>query len=176
VRPAEPPDGAAIAAVKWRAWRRAYRGILPDAFLDDLAVMPPPGYWVQRATAATPETDGHWCFVAGPRGVVLGMADVVPARDEDLDAGRTAEVRMLYVDPSAQRRGVGGALLDAATGHAVEAGSEGLVLWVAEANAGARAFYEAAGWRPDGAGKRYQFTPEVAMDEVRYRLGPVAPP
>ncbi len=174
VRAAEATDGAAIAAVKWRSWRRAYRTILPDAFLDDLAVVPTPGYWIGRA--AVPPSHRHGCFVAGPRGTVLGIADVAPTRDEDLDREAVTEVLVLYVDPAAQRRGIGGALLAAAVDHARTTGAAEVVLWVAEANVGARAFYEAAGWRADGAGKRFEVTPEVAMEEVRYRLGPIPPP
>ncbi|MCU1352203.1 MAG: hypothetical protein JWM05_1412, partial [Acidimicrobiales bacterium] len=49
VRPAAATDGAAIAAVKWRAFGTSYRGILPDELLDRREVVPPVAFWVGRA-------------------------------------------------------------------------------------------------------------------------------
>jgi ribosomal protein S18 acetylase RimI-like enzyme len=49
----------------------------------------------------------------------------------------------LYVDPEAQNRGVGGALLK----KAKELRPDGFVLWVFQKNEGARRFYERHGFR-----------------------------
>jgi ribosomal protein S18 acetylase RimI-like enzyme len=49
----------------------------------------------------------------------------------------------LYVDPEAQNRGVGAALLD----QAKELRPDGFVLWVFQRNEGARRFYERHGFR-----------------------------
>jgi len=49
----------------------------------------------------------------------------------------------LYVEPDAQNRGVGAALLD----QAKTLCPEGLVLWVFQKNEGARRFYERHGFR-----------------------------
>jgi hypothetical protein len=46
VREAEAGDAAAIAALQVRSWRTAYRGIVPDAFLDGLAE----DAWLERWT------------------------------------------------------------------------------------------------------------------------------
>jgi hypothetical protein len=43
-------------------------------------------------------------------------------------------------------------------------------IWVIEANARGRRFYEAAGWRPDGARQAIDFDGAM-VDEVRYRHG-----
>jgi GNAT superfamily N-acetyltransferase len=145
-----------MAATKWRSWRIAYEGILPAPFLANLAVYPPAGYWTGRA--AVPPSNRHALFVAGARGTVVGLASVEPE-----------QVKVLYVDPLVQRRGVGRALLDAAIDHARDTGAADLHLWVAEGNASARAFYEATGWEPDGGHQRFVLEPGVEMDEVRYR-------
>jgi len=169
VRSATVDDGPAIAAVKWRSWRLAYRGIVPDAFLADLAVVPPPHDWMRRL-AERPRRSA--ILVAGRSGSVVGLTEVRPWEGDDLDGACTGQIRVCYVDPLVARRGIGTALLDAAITHARTSGLEDLRLWVAERNVTARRFYEAGGWRTDGARMRSELTPEVAMDEVRYRLGP----
>lgn len=156
VRAAVATDGPAIAATKWRSWRLAYEGILPASFLADLAVYPPAGYWTGRA--AVLPSRRHALFVAGARGTVVGLVSLEPD-----------QVKVLYVDPLVQRRGLGRALLGAALDHARATGATELHLWVAERNAPARAFYEASGWEADGERQRFVLEPGVEMDEVRYR-------
>lgn len=176
VRRAVAHDGPAIAAMKWRSWRVAYRGMLPDAYLDELPVRPAPGYWTGLATL--PPSRHHGLFVGGRPGTVLGACKVRPVRDDDLDPAEVAEIEILYLDPLVRRRGLGGALLAAAVDHAHAQGTRDLSLWVAAANEPARRFYEAQGWRPDGAAQRVELGDGVAMDEVRYRLraGDASPP
>jgi GNAT superfamily N-acetyltransferase len=167
VRKANAYDGPAIAAVKWRSWRVAYRGILPDWFLDDLAVVPPVGHWIGLGTLAPSRR--HALYVAGARGAVFGVTELRPTRDSDLDSTATCEIDVLYLEPLVRRRGIGRDLLDAAVHHARRAGTEDVRLWVVEANASARAFYDAIGWSPDGARQWVDLGGGVGMDEVRYR-------
>lgn len=171
LRPAGPGDGAAIAAVQRRAWRDGYRGLLSDAFLDDLDFGYLGAYWTGRATVRP--TPRHRLLVAGPRGEVHGVVDAGPTRDDDAPIGPdglplTGEVRSLYVDPSAQGGGLGAVLLDAATDELVAQGSAEVVLWVVEGNTRARRFYERRGWAADGARKVTPVADETLV-EVRYR-------
>ena len=168
VRPAAPTDGAAIAAVKWRAFGVSYRGGLPDAFLDQRAVVPPPTAWVNRALL--PPSRRHALLVWGPPGEVHGYVDVGPAHDDDLDPDATGEVRELYVDPSSQRRGGGARLLDAAVGRLSAVGLADVRLWVMTADRGAQAFYAAQGWRADGATKVVDLQ-RWTIEEERLRRG-----
>ncbi len=170
VRPALVGDGAAIAAVKWRAYRLAYRGVLPDAFLDELGFHPGPAWWIDLA--AHPASAGHRALVAGRPGEVHGACAVGPNRDGEL-GGRVGEVRQLYVDPTAAGRGLGRRLLDAGLEALGAAGYDDVRLWVISANQRARRFYEGQGWEEDGTTKRWVLEPEgVVFDEVRYRYGP----
>lgn len=170
IRPAVAGDGAAIAAVKWRMYRLAYRGVLPDAFLDQLGFHPGPAWWIDLA--AHPVSWTHRALVAGRRGEVHGACAVGPTRDGELGAG-VGEVRQLYVDPTAAGRGVGRRLLHSGLDVLAAAGADDVRLWVIAANRGARRFYEGQGWEVDGTTKRRVLEPEgVVFDEVRYRYGP----
>jgi GNAT superfamily N-acetyltransferase len=87
---------------------------------------------------------------------VIGASDeVLLVRREGLPVGflalRGAIVEHLYVEPDAQRAGIGSTLLDAAKARR----PAGLRLWVFQRNEGARAFYAKHGFaeveRTDGA-------------------------
>lgn len=178
-RPADPGDGAAIAAVQRRAWRRSYRGLLSDRFLDDLDFSYLGAYWAGRASVSP--TPRHRLLVAGPRGEVHAAVDLGPSRDSGAALGPDGlpvigEVRSLYVDPSLHGRGLGSSLLATAV-HELEAqGCPEAVLWVVEGNAPARRLYERWGWRADG-GRKVTPVADEELVEVRYRrvLGPAAP-
>jgi ribosomal protein S18 acetylase RimI-like enzyme len=103
-----------------------------------------------------------WEFVPPvPDEVLPKIADELFERHEDVwlaeDGGRPLGflairrsrrhgwevLEKLYVDPGAQNRGVGSALLD----HAKALRPDGLVLWVFQENTSARRFYERHGFR-----------------------------
>lgn len=102
-------------------------------------------------------------------GRVLGFATTRPGRDDDLTPG-AGEVHSIYLAPEAWSRGLGSALLVTAVDDLRTRGFGPLVLWVIEANARGRRFYEQAGWRPDGPHQPIDFD-GVPVDEIRYRLG-----
>ena len=99
--------------------------------------------------------------------VVLGFAATRPSRDADATPG-TGEVNSIYLAPEAWGRGLGGELLERATDDLRTRGFTPLILWVIEANARGRRFYERAGWQPDGARQPIDFD-GVLVDEIRYR-------
>jgi ribosomal protein S18 acetylase RimI-like enzyme len=89
-------------------------------------------------------------WVAVARGAPVGLM-----------ALRAGFIDQLYVDPGAQRNGVGSALLD----HAKRACPAGLALFTHQANTRARAFYESRGLRAVAFG--VSPSPECEPD-VRY--------
>ena len=90
-------------------------------------------------------------MAAGAGGAVHGFCSLaLPSRDPDAGA-RTGEVAALYVDPAQWRRGVGRALLGEALRRVPTDRWDEMTLWVLAGNEAARAFYAAAGFRPDGA-------------------------
>ena len=76
-----------------------------------------------------------------------------------------SELRDLSVVPEAWGTGVSGALMDAALEAIRSDGAGEATLWVGEANARARRFYEREGWEPTGETRASELGPV----ELQYR-------
>jgi ribosomal protein S18 acetylase RimI-like enzyme len=162
VRPASPDDAAAVAGVHVRSWQGAYRGLLPDEYLDGLRPDDRVSHYTFGATdLSTPAT-----AVAVEDGDICGFVTTGPCRDAD--ETRTGEVLALYVDPRAWGAGVGARLMAEARAHLGHQGFTEALLWVLVGNDRAQRFYRIDGWQPDG-GRRSDEVWGVVVDEVRFR-------
>ncbi|MFB7273285.1 GNAT family N-acetyltransferase [Streptomyces sp. NPDC056244] len=156
-------DCEAVATVRVRGWQHAYRGLIPQAYLDAMSVEED----AARRREYLTKGDGRVVdLVAERAGHVVGWGCCGPSRDEDVP-DRTAELYALYVLPERIGTGVGSALIDALTARAEAAGASSLVLWVLAANDRARRFYTRAGFAPDGREEQFDVN-GVAVPEVRY--------
>jgi L-amino acid N-acyltransferase YncA len=154
VRHATREDARAIAEVHVASWRHAYRELLPDDYPDRLSV---DEREAQRlAWFADPRPRSGVLVAEADTGRVVGFATFAPSRDDDALEG-TGEVPAIYVDPAVLGKGIGRELLAATTAALREAGFTRATLWVLEANASARRFYEKAGWIWDGAVSTHDF-------------------
>lgn len=171
IRIATPADALAVAAVHIRSWQAAYRGIIPDDFLDSLS----PEKRAKRYTFDAPDPPGPRTALAvehvgdrnnGRSERILGFATTGMSRDED--AKGAAELYALYVDPTSWRGGIGRMLMSAAYRHFEALGVSEAILWVLVGNAQAARFYSADGWQPDGS-SRDEDVWEVPVTVVRYR-------
>jgi GNAT superfamily N-acetyltransferase len=153
VRAARPEDARSVAEVHVASWRHAYRGLLPEDHLERLSVDDREAMWLGSFADPDPKSGA---VVADVDGRIAGFASFGPSRDEDVPE-RTGEVPAIYVDPSVLGTGVGRELFQAATLALRDAGFARATLWVLEANAPARRFYEMAGWRWDGSVGTHMF-------------------
>jgi ribosomal protein S18 acetylase RimI-like enzyme len=161
VRPATVADAPAMGRLHVRAWQAAYRGHMPDDYLDGLRASERAAGW-ERVLGV--ERPGCAVLVAERDGEVVGFANVGPAQDPE-GAG---ELYAINVDPAHWGTGAGRALLEAAQAELARLGFDETVLWVLPANARARRFYEIAGWASDGT-ERTVDALGVTIPEVRYR-------
>lgn len=157
IRRATLEDAVGIADVQSRTWLDAYAGIVKHGKLAE-KIAGREQRWREILMGGTPT------WVAEEDGVVTGIMSAAMSRDEDT-APNTGELWMIYVAPEAQGRGIGTALTGEAVKQLRALGCTAATLWVFEANAGARGFYERMGWTWDGG-------PPVDDDwgpEIRYR-------
>jgi ribosomal protein S18 acetylase RimI-like enzyme len=141
LRAATAVDAEALAALHAGSWQRSYRGMMSDAFLDGGALDNRRHVWRERL--ATPDAD-RLVMVADDGARLVGFICVF-ARVED---SRGAYIDNLHVVPDWQGRGLGRALMrSAAEWVCRKQPGAGVYLYVMEANATARAFYDRLGAR-----------------------------
>ena len=168
IRRAEIADVPAAARLHVRSWQAAYEGQLPQAFLDQLEEDIPrrEAIWKRIVESPTNETEQLWVSVEGE--AITGFLYLCPTRDEDADR-ETGELGAIYLDPDHWGRGLGKSLMAKAVEELKSLGFKKATLWVLESNDRARRFYEALGWKADGAVKSEQAGGPVTLKEVRYR-------
>jgi GNAT superfamily N-acetyltransferase len=168
IRRALPDDALGVATVHVRSWQAAYRGLLPDAYLDELDVEQRRAGWAS-AIAETDWPRSGTLVAAEANANIVGFANVGPARDDDLDPSVIGELAAIYVVPGVWGSGVGRRLMVAAVNVLRDAAFSAAILWVLEGNDRAQRFYEIGGWQLDGAAKDVVIA-DTALAEVRYRL------
>ncbi|HEX5116671.1 MAG TPA: GNAT family N-acetyltransferase [Pseudonocardiaceae bacterium] len=164
VRQATPADGPAVAGIRLRSWRHAYRDILPAAGLAGMRVDP-----ARSAALAGSPLPARLFVAVGGDDVPVAYCLVSQAR-EAVDRHPelpTGELCAIYADPDVLGTGAGGALHAAAVDHLAAQGFAHAVLWVFEDNQPARRFYQAHGWAPDGGRDDYEFGGRRVF-EIRY--------
>jgi ribosomal protein S18 acetylase RimI-like enzyme len=164
VRPATAADAQPIAQIQVDTWRAAYRGHLPDAYLDQLNVESRSCFWRERISQAP----GVTCLVGAE--TVLGFCDLMPSRDRDVSPPQVGEIVSIYVHPRHWRCGAGRMLAEHALREARYLGFQSVTLWVLASNQNAIAFYQALGFIADNAQKTEKLPDGTELAEVRYRF------
>lgn len=140
IRPLRETDSRlAVSRIYEESWRAAYRGMVPQAYLDGI----PAGHWTEALDRAD-----RTALVMLDGGKPAGTAAVSPSRwPEHPEFG---EIVSLYLLPEYIGRGYGRPLLEAAVRELEGRGFRDILLWVLEENRRARRFYEKHGFRFGG--------------------------
>ena len=171
LREADAADIDGIARLHAESWRVAYRGQYSDAFLDGPVFADRLAVWTERLTSPS---GNQYVIVAEDAGAVAGFACAFGA--DDATWGTLLD--NIHVDPARKRAGIGTRLIvETARWASRKFPGIGFYLWVLEANAPARAFYERLGARnaeqvmsdPPGGGRisslRYAWDRPAALVE-----------
>jgi len=139
LREAGFPDYKAIAQLHADSWKKNYRGILSDEFLDHRVDEDRLNVWHQRLKA--PDINQH-TVVAMLNNTIAGFCCAF--LNEDAVYGTLID--NLHVDSTLQKSGIGRKLLaDAARWVHEKADDPKMYLWVYHSNTNARNFYERLG-------------------------------
>ncbi|MDQ1402863.1 MAG: hypothetical protein QOG03_1179 [Actinomycetota bacterium] len=176
IRRTELGDLDALGEIHVRSWQVAYRGLIPDDYLDAMDVGQSQARW--RELFAPGGDAGPIQLVAlADDGTPAGFVSGGPSLAQD-EPGWGA-IYAIYLHPDHLGKGVGRALMAAGVEALRALGFAEASLWVMPGNARARRFYEIAGWTTDGVTKRETIR-GVDVDEIRYRRsltpdGPASP-
>ena len=171
IREAVAADAVAMGHLHVRAWQSAYRGVMPDEYLDGLRADDRIAMWQGRIA----RTDLRPLLVAVVDEEVVGFAvfgDEQPA-PTPTPAPTPArapggELYAMNLDPVHWGKGIGRALLQRVTDALVASGYGEAVLWVVPENERARALYESEGWAADGGVSTEEIL-GVTVTDIRYR-------
>lgn len=178
VRDALVSDADAIATAHIDGWRVAYRGLLPDEYLDaGEFASTRRERWRAWTWKSLPESQ---LFVVTSDKRVVGFAHAgpereppeVPASDPASTGAGRGEVYAFYIHPSAWGSGGAAALMSRCEEYLRDEGFTSVVLWVLRDNPRARAFYEKAGWQLTGRESKFSPSgvPDAELPEVEYEV------
>lgn len=139
-----------------RSWQDAYKGILPDVFLNNI----PENAWVKRLN----ESGRHNLIFVDDNNKV--QAAVSYGRPRDTRMLGCGELMALYVSSEYKGYSVGKTLLNAAENELKKMGYGKIYLWCIDGNENAQNFFERFGWR-NIATERFV---EIAGKEYKYLL------
>lgn len=154
LRSARPGDGEAIEALRLRCWSNAYRGMVPDTYLDALPAGLRAGAARREPLLAEPPTGARQLVAdpaRAPDGCLVGWVSGGPSRDADRAWPAAGEIYACYVDPRWSGVGIGGRLLRRLLDSLATDGLTDVALWVLAANQRATRFYASHGFAPDGS-------------------------
>lgn len=151
-RLARTSDVDDIAALQVRAWQLSFRDLLAPETLNALDAGTLAPQWA--AAILTPPSPRHQVLVAidseSGSDAVVGYAAIGPDDDPDADA-TTGQIFDLLIDPAHLGAGHGSRLMTAAVDHLRSNGATAATTWILLDDPLRRAFFESAGWGPDGA-------------------------
>lgn len=165
VRKAKLSDVKAIATVHITTWQDAYRGLIPDEYLDALSIDERELKWKLILSDKQHEPIHLVGLVDGK---IQGWASFYHCRDADAKA-TWGELGGIYIHPSAQHLGLGSLLMQAGLVKLKLRGYACATLWVLQSNQKARAFYESKGWKVEGKTKVEQRN-GFELHEIRYAI------
>ncbi len=162
IRDAVVEDAVAMGRLHVRAWQHAYRGVMPDEYLDGLQPDERVTMWAGRIGRA----DLPPVLVAVVADEVVGFAAF--GAEEPPTSPSCGELYAINLDPDRWGRGIGRVLLHSVTQALTDLGFDEAVLWVVPENERARGLYESEGWVADG-GRATEEILGVTVTDIRYR-------
>lgn len=131
-----------ISTVYEQSWKYAYKGIIPQEYLDNI----PSGQWCGAF-----DNSDRYTLVMLEGNKIIGTSSYCKSRFEDYkDWG---EIISIYLLPEYMGKGYGKNLLQKAVEELKAMGFKKIFLWVLEENHIARHFYETCGFKNSGNSK-----------------------
>lgn len=134
-------DAEIVATLHATSWRSAYRGIVPDSFLDHDVFAERRAVWRERLQTPTPADIAFGIVAESDAGELNGFVYALPKHDPSCGT----LVDNLHVHPDHKGCGLGRRLLQAVVRELGPAHTQPLHLWVLDQNEPAKRFYARLG-------------------------------
>lgn len=145
-----------ICNVYLQSWKVAYKGIIPQHYLDHICKE----QWYRSL-----QNDSRKSIVMLENNKIIGTSSYSFSRDEDRK--EYGEIISIYILPEYCHKGYGKYLLNASINGLRNMGFSHVFLWVLEGNDIARAFYQKNGFTYDNTIKQCLFAGTI-LNELRY--------
>ncbi|MDR2712349.1 MAG: GNAT family N-acetyltransferase [Clostridiales bacterium] len=156
IRKVLPEEAYEYAACHIACWQSAYKGIMPDEYLDNMPAKLEERTESCRQALSEPGDYGFFCAVY--EGKMIGRLIICKSRDDDKP--NAGEIAAIYLLEEFWDKGYGRQMMDYAIEMLITLGYQEFFIWVLEENRRARRFYEKYGFRFDGAKK------EIKIDKL----------
>lgn len=157
IRKAAEDDVEQIAEIVVEDWKKAYKGIIDDGWLDSMSVEQQYQKEMQRYRDMMVAADG---------GEILGYAWNLIADDEASDC----EIVALYVRYAKRNNGIGKALFQNSIDFFRASGRKMMIIWCLKENYEARKFYEKMGGKVYKTGTHTWGSKDNEMISYLYQL------
>jgi GNAT superfamily N-acetyltransferase len=141
LRDATQHDASAIALLHTKSWSTAYRGLLPDSYLDDNLLEERTRHWNWKLSSLSQK---EFVLLAWEENELIGFAAVTHKPER----GYEALLDNLHVLPTLKGKGLGSILIKAVALRLSQTGRKNFYLWVLQGNTPAEAFYKSRGGTP----------------------------
>ena len=161
IRKADLADADIVGTISARSWQVAYRGIVPDEYLEKIT----PEYRAERFRTVLPLLPDAEFYLVQEGKLPIGVFNAHTCRDEN--TGDCGEIGIFYFLPEYWGKGYAAPAMQFALDRLKERDYQSVVLWVFEENLRARRFYEKQGFVADGMSKILTLGKDLV--EIRYR-------
>ena len=142
IRYAVPDDAREIAEINVEGWQTAYRGIIPDEYLDSMDAKSR----VERIKSAISDDPSTYLVFEDENQEVLGFCSFGELRwVEEFGEECDCELYAIYVLSESRGKGVGKALLEATIAEFKGQNKKGMLVNVLEGNTSSVNFYKNLG-------------------------------
>lgn len=156
LRPVAKEEVDDISRIYALSWKTAYRGIVPQTYLDLLSEH-------RWSLFLADNLSKSYVLLNNDR--YIGTSSICPARDEKMTGW--GEIISIYLLPEYFGKGYGKILFNFSINELKRSGFSNIYLWTLEKNMRAKTFYEKFGFTQDGQKMTCEIGGEK-LDEVRY--------
>ena len=164
IRKALPEDADIYTVCHISCFQSAYKGIVPDEYLDNMSAEKEQRFERYKKTLTDPGDCEYYCVMHEER--MIGWLIINKSHDEDKTG--ICEIWAIYLMEEFWGKGYGKEMLDFAINELKRVEPKEIFLWVFEENNRARRFYEKYGFGFDGTKREVKYGKPLV--QLRYVL------